>query len=61
MPSTVIEYLDGTKKEYDFFRGGEYMAHYKAEELLQDEGHLARCIYTVGYYGDYEEYKRCGI
>lgn len=56
MPYAVIEYLDGTKKEYSFYRGGgEFMAAKKAMELLVDDGHLAKSIYTINWDNDLDD------
>ncbi len=52
MPEAIIEYLDGTKKRYDFFCGGEFMAAEKAAQLLAKEGHLAKRIYTTDWEND---------
>lgn len=55
MPYAVIEYLDGTRKEYDFFYGGEAGAAQKAMELFVDEGYLAKRIYTINWDNDLDD------
>jgi len=55
MPAAVIEYKDGTKKQYDFMRGGLYMAAQKARELLADEGSAAKTIYTTDWENDIDD------
>lgn len=55
MPEAIIEYKDGTKERFDFFHGGIYSAHKKAEELLEEKGHLAKRIYTTDWENDIDD------
>jgi hypothetical protein len=55
MPEAIIEYKNGTKKVFDYFYGGEFMAAQKASELFRDEGHLASHIYTINWENELDD------